>query len=172
MPNPRALAFVMEPSALEIWTWHIISTTGWRAPNCEWCITVPGVRFKGDTSIVCFRACLTMSSQVWWGFWHLLSFWPQGHCLTKYPGFRQLMQCLWALRMAIICPCGNDLNFLQVYKGCLPGLQATQLSVMLTWYDSLMVVLFEGAVWSLQLVSYIEYSKTRVQRSRNSSRAV
>ena len=76
-PN-RALAFVVEPSALTVWTWHVVSITGWWPPNCEWCVTVPGIRFGGDTSLVCFGVYLSMWSQVRWGFWHFLQFWPQG----------------------------------------------------------------------------------------------
>ena len=39
----RVLAFVMEPSALTIWTWHVVSTTGWGPSKFEWCVTVSGL---------------------------------------------------------------------------------------------------------------------------------
>ena len=72
----RALAFIVELSALTILTWHILSTTGWRPPNCEWCVTVPDICFEGDTSLVCFQASLSMCSQVRWGIRYFLHFWP------------------------------------------------------------------------------------------------
>ena len=52
-----ALAFIVEPSALTIWTWHVVSTTGWQPPNCEWYmyVTVLGVCLEGDTSLACFE---------------------------------------------------------------------------------------------------------------------
>ena len=116
----RALAFIVEPSVLTIWTWHVVSTTGWWSPKSEWCVTVPGICFEDETHFICFQATLSMWSQVPWGFWHLRHFWLQGHCLTKCRGFKQLIQWPCYLRIAIICPCGNDLNFCKVYKGCLP----------------------------------------------------
>ena len=58
----RAVAFVVELSAITIWTWHV-RTTRWRPPNCEWCVTVPGICFEGDTFL---GASLSIWSQVWW----------------------------------------------------------------------------------------------------------
>ena len=122
------------------WTKHILGTTGWQQSNHEWGVTMPmpAVWFEGETPLVCFWASLSMWSQKWWGFLRFLHLWPQGHCSPKCTGFRQLIQCPCSLKMAIICPCGNDLNFLQVYKKCLPILQATLVSAMFIWYDSFM----------------------------------
>ena len=105
----RALAFVVEPSG------HTVSNTGWQPPNCELCVTVPGVWLKGEAPLVYFWASVLMWSQEWWGFWHFLYLWPHGHCLLKCPGFKQLMQCLCSLRRAMICPRGDNLNFRHVH---------------------------------------------------------
>ena len=45
------------------------------------------------------------------------------------------LQYLCSLSNAIICPCGNDPNFVQLYKGYLPDLQATQVSLALMTYN-------------------------------------
>ena len=73
----RSLSFIAEPPALSIWTWYILSMTGWPPPSRERCVTMPDVCFKGVTPLVCFWASVSIRSQEWWGFWHFLDFWPQ-----------------------------------------------------------------------------------------------
>ena len=58
-----------------------------------------------------------------------LTFWQQWidlHCLTPWPGFKQLKERLFALKTETILSCENDLKQVQAYRGCFTILQITQ----------------------------------------------
>ena len=136
----HAGALVVEPSEAITQTWQVVNKTHqWRPLNCDGCdVTLPGAFSDkdGDAFVwVWGLGSLSKWSQVWWGLRHFRDLWMEGNCFKMWLGWRQFRQNPCCYRKVTICWCGELLNFLQAYKGCLPSLQTTHRSSTLTVYD-------------------------------------
>ena len=134
----KVVAWVAEPPGATTLIQQVINRTcEIRLLHCEaWVVTV--LSTSNDDEGIFFDVGALIAkcrwSKVWWGFWHFLHFWLDGHHFRKCPPLRQFIQSLLSITIAIMHSWGKLWNFLQVYKECLLILHAMQVSLVLAAY--------------------------------------
>ena len=132
-----------------------------------WFFAVASVKIK----LYIWSTCIW--SQEWCGFRCFLHFWVHGHRLAKCLGFEQLRHSLFSLTNCNFLLCGNPLNILHPYKGCLADLQAMQVSSTQVVYKGFGGIVFSGfVVQHFRSLPQVVFSVAQARLSRNSKTVV
>ena len=183
--SSSARALIDVPSGALTWTWQVMrrvfgtldpvealddTWTGWEVVGGTWggvVEVISAVALEGSLESSCIS--------VWWDLSHFLHLFELGHCLAKWPGFRQLMHNSLFRMTDIFLSWVIALNWEQANCACLSPLQTMQ--VVLTPAVNVAVrgwkfLLWASFLWGLGLRSVGKHSDAwalRLMKSRNLS---